>query len=228
MASISHIRPEPAVAHALAATDLDHPREENSFEVLILDDDRFEQRRLERALNSTGLPVKIVSATTVTEFSRALDEDSFDVVLIDYLLPDGDGLAAQSLVQNHPTNFAAAVVMMSNEMRTDVAIESIKRGSMDCLDKIHLDTAKLRELMMASVKVLAETSRHWIGELLAQQRVHIAQDVAKLVRDEMEFGRLIDTIDKRILDMLQARGLIVADRWDVDSVIDPDPPFAFR
>lgn len=91
-----------------------------------------------------------------------------------------------------------------------------------------MNTDKLRELMMASVKVLAETSRHWLGELLAQQRTLIAQDVAKLVRDEMEFGRLIDTIDKRILDMLAARGLTLADRWDAEGVMDPDPPFAFR
>ncbi len=73
---------------------------------------------------------------------------------------------------------------------------------------------------------VAEEGLH--GELLAQKRTQIAQDVAKLVRDEMEFGRLIDTIDKRILDMLAARGLTLADRWDADGVMDPDPPFAFR
>ncbi|MFN3207553.1 MAG: response regulator [Roseovarius sp.] len=228
MASISPLPDEALVARPMPVPGLNGARRGDSFDVLILDDDPFDQKRLSRTLDSTGLPVNAVTAGTMREFSDALDSGSFDVVLIDYLLPDSDGLAAQKMVQSHPTNFAAAVVMMSNRMRTDVAIESIKQGSMDCLDKAELNTERLRELMMASVKVLAETSRHWIGELLAQQRVHIAQDVAKLVRDEMEFGRLIDTIDKRILDMLQARGLTLADRWDADSVIDPDPPFAFR
>ncbi|MEQ8256238.1 MULTISPECIES: response regulator [Roseovarius] len=228
MASISPIPAEQMVAQALPAANLHGARRGDCFDVLILDDDPFDQKRLLRTLESTGLPVNTVSAATIREFDAALDAGSFDVVLIDYLLPDSDGLAAQKMVQSHPTNFAAAVVMMSNKMRTDVAIESIKQGSLDCLDKVELSTDKLRELMMASVKVLAETSRHWIGELLAQQRTLIAQDVAKLVRDEMEFGRLIDTIDKRILDMLAARGLTLADRWDADGVMDPDPPFAFR
>ena len=228
MASISTIPTQAMVAQALPAAGFHGDRRGDCFDVLILDDDPFDQKRLARELDSTGLPVNAVTAATIGEFSAALDAGSFDVVLIDYLLPDGDGLAAQRMVQSHPRNFACAVVMMSNRMRTDVAIESIKQGSLDCLDKVELNVDKLRELMMASVKVLAETSRHWIGELLAQQRMMIAQDVAKLVRDEMEFGRLIDTIDKRILDMLAARGLTQADRWDTDSVIDPDPPFIFR
>ncbi len=228
MASVSPIPTETMVAQALPVPGLHGARRGDSFDVLILDDDPFDQKRLTRTLESTGLPVNAVTSASINEFSAALNADSFDVVLIDYLLPDSDGLAAQKMVQNHPKNFAAAVVMMSNRMRTDVAIESIKQGSLDCLDKVELDADKLRELMMASVKFLAETSRHWIGELLAKQRVMIAQDVAKLVRDEMEFGRLIDTIDKRILDMLAARGLTQPDRWDADGVIDPDPPFAFR
>ncbi len=228
MASISPIQQEPMIAHALPAASLNGGRRGDCFDVLILDDDPFDQKRLERTLQATGLPVRTASATTIDEFTNALDAGSYDVVLIDYLLPDSDGLQAQKMVQSHATNFAAAVVMMSNQMRTDVAIQSIKQGSMDCLDKIELDTQKLRDLMMASVKVLAETSRHWMGELLAQQRVQIAQDVAKLVRDEMEFGRLIDTIDKRILDMLAARGLTMPDRWDADGIMDPDPPFEFR
>lgn len=228
MALISPISAETASVHLHAARDTVMVDYRNTFDVLILDDDTFEQRRLERQLRATGLPVTTVTTTTADEFALALDQKTFDIVLIDYLLPDSDGLSAQRLVQDHDVNRAASVVMMSNQMRTDVAIKSTKLGSLDCLDKGQLDTIKLRELMMTSVRVLAEASRHWIGDLLEQQRARIASDVAKLVRNEMEFGRLIDTIDTRVLDMLQARGLTQPDKWDVDTIIDPDPPFAFR
>ncbi|WP_425074785.1 response regulator [Sagittula sp. S175] len=198
------------------------------FEVLVLDDSTFDQNRIKRACGKTGLPVTTRMTSSIEEFEKALDEKSYDVILIDYMLPKGNGLAAQRIVNDHPMNFGAAVVMISSEMRTDVAIASMKKGSMDCLNKDALDPEKLRELMIASAKIFSEASRHWIGELLAQQRVQIAQDVAKVVREEMEFGRFIDTIDKRIIDMLASKGFSEAEAWNVSYLFDADEPLKFR
>ncbi|ASP23064.1 hypothetical protein ANTHELSMS3_04464 [Antarctobacter heliothermus] len=82
--------------------------------------------------------------------------------------------------------------------------------------------------MIASAKIFAETSRPWIGELLAQQRVQIAQDVAKVIRDEMEFGRFVDTIDKRIVDTLAARSFSDAENLNFSYLFDGDEPMKFR
>ncbi len=198
------------------------------FEILVLDDSSFDQNRIKRAFGKTGLPVTTRLTSDIDEFAGALDERAYDVILIDYLLPKGNGLHAQRLVNNHAMNFGAAVVMISSEMRTDVAVASMKKGSLDCLDKDALDPDKLRELMIASAKIFSEASRHWIGELLAQQRVQIAQDVAKVIRDEMEFGRFVDTIDKRIIDMLSSRGFTEPESWNVSYLFDADEPLKFR
>lgn len=203
-------------------------RSKGTFEVLVLDDSNFDRSRIERACGKTGLPINTYMTSDIEQFEQALDERSYDVILIDYMLPKGNGLAAQRLVNNHPMNFAAAVVMISSEMRTDVAVASMKKGSLDCLNKDALDPDKLREIMIASAKVFSEASRHWIGELLAQQRVQIAKDVAKVVRDEMEFGKFIDTIDKRIIDMLASKGLTDPDAWNVSYLFDSDEPLKFR
>lgn len=200
----------------------------SGFEVLILDDSRFDQNRIRRSCAQTGLPVRCFAAADIPEFEAALDERAYDVVFIDYLLPHGNGLHAQRIVQNHPMNFGAAVVMISSDMRTDVAVASLKKGSLDCLDKDALSVDKLRELMIASAKMFAEASRHWIGELLAQQRVQIAQDVARVIREEMEFGRFVDTIDKRIVDMLAARGFTEVESWNTSYLFDNDEPLRFR
>ncbi|MBP0484859.1 response regulator [Sagittula salina] len=199
-----------------------------TFEILVLDDNSFDQNQIKRACGKTGLPVMVRLTSTMDEFEVALDEKVYDVILIDYLLPKGNGLAAQRLVNNHAMNFGAAVVMMSSTMRTDVAVASMKKGSLDALDKDDLNPDKLRELMIASAKIFSETSRHWIGELLAQQRVQIAQDVAKVVREEMEFGRFIDTIDKRIIDMLASKGFTETEAWNASYLFDSDEPLKFR
>lgn len=200
----------------------------SGFDILILDDSRFDQNRIIRDCQKTGLPVRAWTASDLSEFEQALDERTYDVIFVDYLLPHGNGLHAQRIVQNHAMNFGAAIVMISSEMRTDVAVASMKKGSLDCLDKDALSTEKLRDLMIASAKVFAEASRHWIGELLAQQRVQIAQDVAKVIREEMEFGRFVDTIDKRIVDMLTARGFTEPENWNGSHLFDNDEPLKFR
>ncbi len=198
------------------------------FKVLVLDDSSFDQARIRRACHDTGLPVKIVSAKDLDEFRERLDEAVYDMVLVDYLLPRGDGLEAQSLVQNHPRNFGSAVVMISSKMRTDVAVASMKGGSLDCLDKDALDADKLKDLLMTSARIFAEASRLWIGELLSRQRAEIAKDVARVVRDEMAYGKFIDTIDKRILEALEARGISDPPRLVGASYLDSDEPFRFR
>ncbi|MGP6086393.1 response regulator [Antarctobacter jejuensis] len=200
----------------------------NGFDVLILDDNKFDQNRIMRACAKTGLPVRSWVAADIAEFEKVLDERTYDVVFIDYLLPRGNGLNAQRIVQNHPMNFGAAVVMISSEMRTDVAVASMKKGSLDCLDKDALSVDKMRELMISSAKMFAEASRHWIGELLAQQRVQISQDISRVIREEMEFGRFVDTIDKRIVDMLASRGLGDSEGWNVSYLFDSDEPLKFR
>ncbi|MEQ5872396.1 response regulator [Sagittula sp. NFXS13] len=219
---------ELAAIRAAYRTDGLQDRQRASFEVLVLDDSRFDQNQIKRACGKTGLPVTTRLTSDMDEFSQALDEKAYDVILIDYMLPKGNGLTAQRLVNNHAMNFGAAVVMISSEMRTDVAVASMKKGSMDCLNKDALDPEKLREIMMASAKIFSEASRHWIGELLAQQRVQIAQDVAKVVRDEMEFGRFVDTIDKRIIDMLASKGFTEPENWNVSYLFDADEPLKFR
>ena len=52
--------------------------------------------------------------------------------------------------------------------------------------------------------------------------------VAKVIRDEMEFGRFVDTIDKRIVDMLATRGLSETESWNASYLFDADEPLKFR
>ncbi len=212
------------------AADMDGlPQDRRSeFNVLILDDSSFDQVRMKRACMKTGLPVTISIISDIEELPMALDDRVFDIVLVDYMLPRGDGLKAQNIVQNHPMNYSAAVVMVSSDMRPDVAVAAIKTGALDCLDKQSLDENKLRELMVTSAKVFADASRHWMGEILEKHRAQIAQDVSRVVRREMEFGQLVDTIDKRIIDMLSAHGVVEPYSWDGTLVLNEEEPFKFR
>lgn len=207
-------------------TEVVAPGDGHSFKILVLEDSTFDQVRIRRACEDTGLPVATTLCSNISDFQIALDGQSFDLVLVDYNLPDGDGLTAQRAVQNHGQNFAAPVVMMSSELQTDVAVQSLKLGSLDCLDKDAIDAQRLKDLMLTAARVFSEASKRWITELLAQHRKEIAQDFAAMLRNELEFGRLVDLIDAQIGQKMALRGLVDADSSGLKQMFS-DEPFDF-
>src|SRR5258708_13165749 len=59
--------------------------------ILIVEDDAVTRRLIENVLEAEGLAVK--SATTAHEGAALARSHPFDVILVDRMLPDGDGLA---------------------------------------------------------------------------------------------------------------------------------------
>ena len=199
----------------------------NTYEVLVLDDSSFDQSRIKRSFGKTGLEINVTLTAGIDEFEMALNQKIYDVILIDYNLPKGDGLSAQNLVNEHPQNKSAGVVMISSEMRTDVAVETMKNGSIDCLEKDALNPDKLKEIMMASAQVFSEASRHWIGDLLEQQRQQISQDIANLIRHEMGYGKILDTIDNRVAGVLEDKGMETTESVNMSYLLESDEPLKF-
>lgn len=198
------------------------------FEVLILDDNNFDQARIKRICGETGLTISTTIASDIPEFTAALDATIYDVVFVDYGLPKGDGLLAQRMVQEHPKNFSAAVVMISSNMRTDVAVTSLKEGSLDCIEKDAINAEKLREIMIASADLYTEASRRWFGEALAHQREEISRDLTRVIREELSQGMIVDVIDKRVNEALAGQGLTHRQDWQLDQFLQSNEPFQFK
>lgn len=190
-----------------------------SFTVLLLEDDRFDRTNIMRQLQKTGLAISVQTASQLTEFKAALDQAIFDLILVDYRLPDGDGLAAQQLVQKNETNFAAPVVLMSNALETDVTVKAMRSGSFACVEKADLTSERLANLLMTSVKAFADASRMAFKEMLQEHREAIAKDVSMLMREELQLGALVDAIDHRIAEVLVSKGMSNTDNRDLGPVL---------
>ncbi len=64
------------------------------MKVLVIDDDDFDRATARRALLSSGASLEIVECATVATGLAEFERQDFDVVLLDYRLPDADGLEA--------------------------------------------------------------------------------------------------------------------------------------
>ncbi len=102
-----------------------------SARVLIVDDDALFQRTLARALRSEGF--EVASAHSAAEARQAMPREEPDVVVLDYQLPDADGLGLLEELQ--PDAAGASFVMATAFPDLDVAVKAIRRGASDYVAK---------------------------------------------------------------------------------------------
>ncbi|MEO0322476.1 MAG: sigma-54 dependent transcriptional regulator [Myxococcota bacterium] len=102
-----------------------------SARVLIVDDDVLFQRTLARALRAEGFEVS--GAHSAAEAREALPREGPDVVVLDYQLPDANGLGLLEELQ--PDAEGASFVMATAFPDLDVAVKAMHGGAQDYVAK---------------------------------------------------------------------------------------------
>lgn len=123
---------------------------------LLLDDSAFDRARIRRMAQSSGLPVTIEEAPTLSSLAEKLDTNTYDLVLIDYGLTDGDGLAALDILQADARHRSTAKIMISGNDRIDVAVSAFKRGCDDYLSKQDISRVQLEQIFRRAMQRAAQ------------------------------------------------------------------------
>ncbi|HYC91193.1 MAG TPA: response regulator [Thermoanaerobaculia bacterium] len=101
--------------------------------VLVVDDDRVDRLALMRALQQTAFDVTIDEAEGVIAAIDLLTAEPFDCVLLDYNLPDGDGLTFLRGLRG--AGISATVIMITGQPDSTVAAELMEAGAADYIPK---------------------------------------------------------------------------------------------
>jgi two-component system, NtrC family, response regulator PilR len=99
--------------------------------MLIVDDEPSILEFLSMLFESEGFAVE--TARSAAEAQRSLASKSYDLVLCDILMPDGNGLDLLKEIKSASPN--TAVVMMTAFTSTKTAIEAMKHGAYDYVSK---------------------------------------------------------------------------------------------
>lgn len=102
------------------------------YQVLIVDDDLAQAEMVTEFLRLAGYQ-DLDHAASIRELHRRLDRQAYDLVLLDYKLPDGTGLEA--LDQMAQRGDAPPVVMVTGQGNERIAVQAIQRGAADYLLK---------------------------------------------------------------------------------------------
>jgi DNA-binding NtrC family response regulator len=129
--------------------------------ILLADDEEKILKRLGRALRDEGH--EVVEATTIRQAQRYLGERSFDLLVVDNLMPDMTGLELiREMSQTMAPTERPQIVMMTAHGSTQIVREAFKLGVEDFLEK-PFEVDELLVLARRAVKSLRlQTQRQYL------------------------------------------------------------------
>lgn len=157
---------------------------------LIVEDSEHDTQLLRRELHRGGYEPVIRRVETSEAMQAALDEQAWDVVLADYVLPQFSGPAALELVKARGLDIP--FIMVSGKMGEDAAVGAMRAGAHDYIMKDNL--ARLNPAIEREVReaVVRKDRRQLEEQLLRAQRLEMAGRIAAQVAHD--FGNLLTPI----------------------------------
>jgi CheY-like chemotaxis protein len=115
--------------------------DEAPLRVLVVDDDVVDRLAVKRQLGRTGVAVETREAQGVLEAIGRLSDEPFDCVLLDFNLPDGDGLTFLRGLRS--AGISVPVVMLTGQSDPEVVADLVMAGAADYIPKAQLTADRL-------------------------------------------------------------------------------------
>lgn len=174
-----------------------------TIRALLLDDSNFDRARIRRLSKKTELPIQLDEVDSIAQMDRAVARSDYDLVLIDYRLPVGDGLQAVDHILQSTRNRAAGKIMITGDNARQTAIDAMRVGCHDFLAKEEMDVDALRQAMLNALRA----ARHQDHMLDADtQKEIIRQGLVAAMQDREVQGNVISIV-QRHMKQLHVAGL---------------------
>jgi DNA-binding NtrC family response regulator len=172
--------------------------------ILYLEDDKSDVELVRAKLQEEGFDCDLTAVETRTDFTAALEKDSYNIILADYNLPFFDGLSALSI--DLEKRSLVPFVFVSGSMGEELAIESLKSGATDYVLK-----QRLSRLGPAVRRALKEAEEHRelrkAGEELDKYREHLEELVqertSELEKANKRLNQLAEELARSNADLQQ-------------------------
>lgn len=105
------------------------------MKLLLIDDNELDRLSIIRTFKKTEWDINISQASSANEGLQLFDSESFDAVLLDYRLPDIDGLEVLQALVKHSHHHAAIIILTGASADENLERSFIEAGAQDVLFK---------------------------------------------------------------------------------------------
>ena len=131
------------------------------MKLLLIDDNEIDRESVKRTLRHLRENVEIEEASTAYEGIEKFESGFFDLVLLDYLLPDMDGDEILKKIARHPDRHSAVIVVTGIYDDPKFEQSCIETGAQDVVIKTDLSIKHLsRAMLHARTRHLLEHELH--------------------------------------------------------------------
>lgn len=127
------------------------------LQVLIVEDSENDAMLLLRELKRSGYAATWERVCTAASLDTALEKQSWDVIISDFVMPQFSGLEALKMIRGR--GFDVPIIIMSGKISDETAVMAMKAGASDYIMKdnlTRLGSAIERELYDASLRIESE------------------------------------------------------------------------
>ncbi|MFO0982292.1 MAG: sigma-54 dependent transcriptional regulator [Planctomycetota bacterium] len=168
------------------------PPKLNHRKILIVDDEKLIRWSLNERLRREGYEVE--EATDGASALRLIGQDSYDLLLLDFRLPDTDGLQVLKRVKER--NPQQVVILMTAYSSVENAVEAMRLGAYDYInkpfnmDELVLDVEKALETvsLRSEVSRLQERDRATLGLSNIVGSSEVTNEIRRMVKRIAESG----------------------------------------
>lgn len=192
---------------------------QTKIKALLLDDSTFDRARIRRLGHKSELTLDLSEVGDIEELKQAISREVFDLILIDYRLPQGDGLDVLEHIKNSPLNGEAATIMITGDGDMETAVTAMRNGCHDFLTKDAMTAEHLRFAVVRAMRSAAEQR-----DLLAQTR-HQREVISLGLKDalmDQDIQRSVVALFRREVEQVVARQHApdpAQDQSDIDALL---------
>lgn len=120
--------------------------------ILVVDDDIVDRESVKRSVNDFNFQCEIVEAQSVDNALILCQQQKFDVILLDYRMPEKDGVELVIELSESSDIRKNVIVMMSNSENDSLALDCIEAGAQDFLLKSEITASRLKRAILHAQK----------------------------------------------------------------------------